>query len=118
MPALSPGKEVYRPLHWRQLELTVEDCRAFRMRNVYHFTAQRKPLTQMEWACIGIDLRLWIECVTFARILEVFGLGDPADLEHVRSYLFELMDGRRAKGTKHYKGGAPRKDEMRGLVDE
>lgn len=118
MPAVLPGPEVYRPLHWRQLELTVEDCRAFRMRNTYHFTANRYPLTQMEWAEIGIDLRLWIQCATFARILEIFGLGDPADLEHVRGYLFELMDGRKSAGTKHYKGGAARKAELRGLVDE
>ena len=30
--------DIFRALYWREFELTVEDCRAYRMRNQYHFT--------------------------------------------------------------------------------
>lgn len=65
----------------------------------------------MDWAAIGIDLRLWIQGPRFALIMELFGFGDPADLEKMRDYLEGLMEGRQVVGVKVYKGGAPRKNE-------
>lgn len=94
MNMLEPHREIYRPLLWRQVELTLEDCRAFKRRNQYHFSGgSSRVFTAMDWAEISIDLRLWIECSTFAEMLEVFGMGDPADLEKMRGFLIALMDG-------------------------
>lgn len=100
--------EVYRALHWREFELTVEDCRAYRTRNQYHFVFFSSPAIGSEqWKRIERELREWIWSPAMALILDIFGHGDDDDLMKVRCWLEDVMDGQASAPTAQArKGGA------------
>jgi len=104
--------EVYRALHWREFELTVEDCRAYRTRNQYHFVFFSSPAIGSEqWKRIERELREWIWSPAMALILDIFGHGDDDDIMKVRCWLEDVMDGQASAPTAQArKGGAARKE--------
>lgn len=105
--------DIFRALYWREFELTVEDCRAYRMRNQCHFTFYcNPPVSARYWGKVDRELRAWIWSTTMARILEVFGMGDDDDLMKVRCRMEDVMDGKvKAPAPQEWKGGATKREK-------